>query len=82
LIAKSKVKGPLGRPRRKWVDIIKRILGICGFRAWSVLIWLGTQTVLGSCEHGSEHFDSVKREESVDWISVASYWLLEKDTAP
>jgi hypothetical protein len=26
LIAKSKVKGPLGRPRRKWVDIIKRIL--------------------------------------------------------
>jgi hypothetical protein len=38
LVGKSEGKGPLGRPRRKWVDNIRMDLGEVG---WGVVDWIG-----------------------------------------
>jgi hypothetical protein len=38
LVGKPKGKSPLGRPRRRWVDNIRKDLGEVG---WSELDWIG-----------------------------------------
>jgi hypothetical protein len=38
LVGKPKGKGPLGRPRRKWVDNIRMDLGEVG---WGDVDWIG-----------------------------------------
>jgi hypothetical protein len=38
LVGKSEGKRPLGRPRRRWVDNIKRNLGEVG---WGDVVWIG-----------------------------------------
>jgi hypothetical protein len=40
LVGKPDGKRPLGRPRRRWVDNIKRILEREDVMVWSGLIWL------------------------------------------
>jgi hypothetical protein len=41
LVGKPEGKRPLGRPRRRWVDYIKRDLGEIGLR-WCGLDWSGS----------------------------------------
>jgi hypothetical protein len=38
LVGKSEGKGPLGRPRRRWVDNIRMDFGEVG---WGVVDWIG-----------------------------------------
>jgi hypothetical protein len=38
LVGKPEGKGPLGRPRRRWMDNIRMDLGEVG---WSVVDWIG-----------------------------------------
>jgi hypothetical protein len=42
LVGKPEGKRPLGRPRRRWVDNIKRDLGEVG---WSDVDWIGLTQV-------------------------------------
>jgi hypothetical protein len=56
LVGKPEGKRPLGRRRRRWVDIIKIDLRVIG---WGGMDW----TYLAqeaSCEHGIEPSDSIK----------------------
>jgi hypothetical protein len=43
-LGKPEGKKPLGRPRRRWDDNIKKVVQEIGWRAWTELIWLGTGT--------------------------------------
>jgi hypothetical protein len=40
LVGKPEGKRPLGRPRRRWVDIIRMDLGEVDGVMWTGLIWL------------------------------------------
>jgi hypothetical protein len=40
LVGKSEGKGPLGRPRHRWENIINLDLQEVGWEAWTGLIWL------------------------------------------
>jgi hypothetical protein len=40
LVGKPEGKGPLGRPRRRWVGNIRMDLGEVGGVIWTGLIWL------------------------------------------
>jgi hypothetical protein len=40
LVGRPEGRRPLGRPRRRWEDNIKRDLQEVGWGAWSGLIWL------------------------------------------
>jgi hypothetical protein len=44
LVGKPEGKRTLGRPRRRWEDILKFILRKKGWRVWTRLIWLRTGT--------------------------------------
>jgi hypothetical protein len=38
LVGKPEGRGPLGRPRRRWVDNIRKVLGEVG---WGGVDWIG-----------------------------------------
>jgi hypothetical protein len=40
LMGKPLEKGPLGRPRCRWVDNIRMDLGEVGWSMWTGLVWL------------------------------------------
>jgi hypothetical protein len=40
LVGKLEGKRPLGRPRRRWEDVIKMDLGQIGWGAWIGFTWL------------------------------------------
>jgi hypothetical protein len=44
MLGRSEGKRPLGRPRRRWEDNIKRGSSRSGMGAWTALIWLGKGT--------------------------------------
>jgi hypothetical protein len=44
LVGKPEGKGPLGRPRRRWMDNIKMDLLEIGFNVWTGLVWLRIDT--------------------------------------
>jgi hypothetical protein len=62
LVRMPERKRPLGRPRRWWVDNIKMDLRDIG---WGGMDWIdlaqNRHQWRGSCEHGNEHSDSIKR---------------------
>jgi hypothetical protein len=55
LVGNPEGKRPLGRPRCKWGDVLKWILGETGYEGvdWINLAQEGSVAV--SCEHGNEH---------------------------
>jgi hypothetical protein len=61
LVGKPEGKGPLGRPRRRWVDNIKMDLRNIG---WYGVDWVNLAQDRdqwdGSCEHGDEPSGSLK----------------------
>jgi hypothetical protein len=40
LVGKSEGKGPLGRPRRRWEDIIRMDLRKIAWKCWEVVDWM------------------------------------------
>jgi hypothetical protein len=40
LVGKPEGKRPLGRPRRRWVNNIRMVLGEVGWDMWTGLVWL------------------------------------------
>ena len=50
LTGKIDVKGTFWRPRHSWEDYIKTDLKQNG-KAWTGLIWIRTEQVVGCCEH-------------------------------
>jgi hypothetical protein len=78
-VGKPEGKGPLGRPRHRWVDNIKIDLREDGM-VWIGLIWLKIGTSGGSCEHGNEPSGSIK---CCDVLELLHNWrLLEKGSVP
>jgi hypothetical protein len=61
LVGKPKGKGPLGRPRRRWVDNIRMDLGEV---RWGDVDWIG---LASSCEFGIELSGSMKCWETIEW---------------
>jgi hypothetical protein len=51
---KSEGKRPLGRPRRRWDDGIRKDLGKNGWGMWSGFNWLRTGPVAGCYKCGDE----------------------------
>jgi hypothetical protein len=47
LVGKHEGKRPLGRPRRRWEDVIKMDLREIGWGGWSGFTWLKTGIVGG-----------------------------------
>ena len=47
LVGKPEGKRPLGRPRRRWEDIIKMDLQEAGMVAWTGFVWLRMGTGVG-----------------------------------
>jgi hypothetical protein len=58
LVGKPEGKRPLGRPRRRWVDNIKKDLRVI---EWDGVDWIDMAQWRGSCEHGIEPSGSIKR---------------------
>jgi hypothetical protein len=56
-------KRPLGRPRRRWVEINMDFREREDGMVWTGSIWLKLGTSGGSYEHGNEPLDSIKRWE-------------------
>jgi hypothetical protein len=72
LVGKPEGKGPLGRPRCRWVDNIRMDLGEVGWRA---VDWIGlardrNEQVESSCEFGIEPSGSMKCWETIEWSSI------------
>jgi hypothetical protein len=44
LVEKHEGKRPLGRPRRKWEDILGWVFRKCDVGVWTVLGWLRIET--------------------------------------
>jgi hypothetical protein len=44
LVGKPEGKRPLGRPRRRWIDNIKKDLLEIGVMLWTELVWLRIST--------------------------------------
>jgi hypothetical protein len=70
-------KGPLGRPRHRWVENIKMDLREIG---WNGVDWIHLAQVEGSFEHGNELSGSIKFWEFPEWLHNGQ--LLKKGTAP
>jgi hypothetical protein len=66
LVGKPEGKIPLRRLGRRWEDIIKLGLREVGFEVWIGFKWLRIGTVVGSCEHCTEHSGYIKGGESPD----------------
>jgi hypothetical protein len=47
LVGKPEGRRPLGRPRRRWEDNIEIDLREVVWEAWSILVWLRTETDSG-----------------------------------
>jgi hypothetical protein len=63
LVEKPEGRRPLGRPRRRWDDNIKKDLREVGC---GCVDWIGLaqdREVAGACECGNEPSGSIKREE-------------------
>jgi hypothetical protein len=67
LVEKLEGKRPLGKPRRRWVDNIKRDLGEVG---WGDVDWIGLAKVESSCEFGIEPSGSMKCWETIEWPNI------------
>jgi hypothetical protein len=66
-------KGPLGRPRHRWVDNIRMDLGEVG---WCDVDWIGlAQDRNSSCEFGIEPSGCIKCWETIEWPN--NWWPLE-----
>jgi len=50
----------VGRPKRRWEGNIKVDINEIGCGAWTVCIWLRTETSGGLTEHVNEPSDSIK----------------------
>jgi hypothetical protein len=46
-VGKPEEKMPMGRPRRRWEDILRRIFGKWDVGVWSGLSWLRIETGAG-----------------------------------
>ena len=70
-MGKPEGKRPLGRPTRRWEDIIKMDLqeAGCGGIDWNELAQ--DRQVAGTCECGNEPSGSVKCEEFFDWLQTS-----------
>jgi hypothetical protein len=65
-VGKPERKSQLGRPRRKWKDIITvNSVGMCGLEASSSR----QGAVAGTCEHGNKPSGSIKGGEFLDSFS-------------
>jgi hypothetical protein len=63
-VEKPEGKRPLGRPRRRWKDNIRKDLREMG---WEDVDWIHLiQDMTGSCEHGNEPSGSIKGGEFLD----------------
>jgi hypothetical protein len=67
LVGKPEGKIPLGKPRRRWKDNIKRDLQEvgCGDMDW---IDVAQDRVAGTCECGNELSGAIKCGEFPDWL--------------
>jgi hypothetical protein len=75
LTGKLEGKRPLGRPRCRWKDNIKWILG-----SWDRVLQNGfILSVEGSCEYDNEASSSIKYEKILEEMSD---WRIFKDLAP
>jgi hypothetical protein len=78
LVGKPEGKRPLGRPRRRWIDNIKKGLLEIGL---SVVDWIGlVQDRYRSCELGNEPSGSIKCWETTEWLH--NLWPLEWYSVP
>jgi hypothetical protein len=57
LVGKPEGKRPLGRPRRRWIDNIRKDLLEIGV---NVVDWIGLAQVESSCKLGNEPSGSIK----------------------
>jgi hypothetical protein len=71
LVRKPERKRPLGRPRRRWIDNIKRDLLEIGFECCGS----GQVQVESSCESGNVPSGSIKCSETTEWLH--NLWPLE-----
>jgi hypothetical protein len=71
LVGKPEGKRPLGRPRRRWVDLLDIDWGRCGLD-WSSSGW---EQVESSCECGYEPSGSIKCWKTIKWLH--NCWPLE-----
>jgi hypothetical protein len=78
---KPEVKRPLGRPRRKWVDIIKIHLIEIG---WDGMDWIDLaqdrEQLRALVNNGNEPSRSIKCWEVIEWLH--NWRLLKKGPAP
>jgi len=65
-VGKPEGKRELGRPRRRWEDIIKLYLQEVGWGTWTRLIWLRIGLVARTCKRGIEQSDFMKCGEFLD----------------
>jgi hypothetical protein len=72
LVRKPEGKRPLGRPRRRWIDIIKMDLSEIGL---NVVDWIGLAQELDNEPSGS-----IKCWETTEWLH--NLWPLEWYSAP
>jgi hypothetical protein len=54
LVGRPKENRLLGRPRRRWEDVIRKNLREIGCGIWSGFSWLRIGPVAGCFEHGDE----------------------------
>jgi hypothetical protein len=71
LVGRREGKRPLGRPRRRWVDNIRKHLGEVG---WGDEDWIGLAQEKNrwgsSCECGNELSGSMKCWETIEWPNI------------
>jgi hypothetical protein len=67
LVGKPEGKIPLGRPRRRWMDIEEV--------GWDDVDWIGLEQVESSCEFGIKPSVSIKCWENIEWPN--NWWPLE-----
>jgi hypothetical protein len=78
LVGKPELKGPQGRPRRRWIDNIKKDLLEIGL---SVVDWIGlAQDRYMWRALGNEPSGSIKCWESTEWLQIL--WPIEWYSAP
>jgi hypothetical protein len=69
LVGKPEGKIALGRPRRKWVDIIKTDLREIGWGVMDLIdLAQNRGPVEGSCEHCNEFPGCIKCLEILEWL--------------
>jgi hypothetical protein len=47
----------------RWEESIRKIIRDTGFEVWIAFVF---HIALGSCEHGNEHFGSIKDDKFLD----------------